>query len=217
MIGLRTAFVGMGDAWIRSLAATSSLALVGVVVGLTIWWDDLVPKRVAVIVPGKIYRGAWQRPGPLDRLIQRESIRAVVTLTAINRDDPKYVDQRPVVEARGVRWLIVPMRGSRGTMEQFAVAADLLADPDNQPVFLHCVAGHHRSSQVQAAYRIRHQGWSASAAWDEVARLSWATPEAPADQRDRMLIDEFAAWNQQHPPGTPIPLPRSDQVEVAHP
>lgn len=217
MIGLKTDLVGGGITRTGLASAAILFALVGAVAGLIAWWDDLVPKRVAVIVPGKILRGAWQRPGPLDRLIQRESIRTVVTLTAINHDDPKYVDQAPVVESRQVRWLIVPMRGSRGTMEQLAEAADLLADPDNQPVFVHCVAGHHRSSQVHAAFRIRHQGWSASAAWEEVARLSWATPSAPADQRDRILIDQFAAWNSEHPPGTPIPLSRSEEVEVAHP
>ena len=51
--------------------------------------DELVEKRVAVVVPGKIVRGAWQRPGPLRRIIAREHIKTVVTLSAINVRRPQ--------------------------------------------------------------------------------------------------------------------------------
>jgi protein tyrosine phosphatase (PTP) superfamily phosphohydrolase (DUF442 family) len=167
------------------VAVVSALALAAA-------WEELAEKRVAVVAEGRLVRGAWQRPGPLRRLIEREGIRTIVTLTAINRDDPKYVAQEEVVRRTGVAWVIVPMRGSRATMEQMAEAADLLADPARQPVFFHCVGGHHRTSLVHAAYRIRHQGWSAERAWREVAGLPWARPEA--DARDRRLIGAFAEW-----------------------
>jgi protein tyrosine phosphatase (PTP) superfamily phosphohydrolase (DUF442 family) len=160
--------------------------------GATAWrWQDFAAKRVVVVTPGKVVRGAWQRPGPLRAILGGEGIRTVVTLTAVNEDDPKFVEQERVVREAGVRWIIVPMRGSRATLAQMAEAADLLADPALQPVFFHCVAGHHRSSLVQAAYRIRHERWSGSRAWDEVAALPWARPAS--DLEDRRLIEEFAA------------------------
>ena len=143
------------------------------------------------MVPGHLIRGAWQKPGPLARLIAKEKIRTVVTLTAINRDDRKYVTQAEVVRRTGVDWIIVPMRGSSATPEQMAAAADLLADPKRQPVFFHCVAGHHRTSLTHAAYLIRHEGWSAERAWDEVAHLPWTRPDARADREDQRLIKAF--------------------------
>jgi hypothetical protein len=157
-------------------------------------WDDLVEKRVVVVAPGRLVRGAWQRPWPLRRLIEREKIRTVVTLTAINRDDPKFLGQERVIREAGVDWIIVPMRGSRATLDQMAEAADLLADPRRQPVFFHCVAGHHRTSLVHAAFRMRHEGWTAERAWREVAQLPWARPET--DLGDRLLIEAFAAVSQ---------------------
>jgi protein tyrosine phosphatase (PTP) superfamily phosphohydrolase (DUF442 family) len=166
----------------------SALALASV-------WDGLAEKKVAVVDQGCLVRGAWQRPEPLRRLIAREGIRTIVTLTAINRDDPKYVAQEAVVRRMGVAWIIVPMRGSRATLEQMAEAADLLADPARQPVFFHCVGGHHRTSLVHAAYRIRHQGWSADRAWREIEGLPWTRPEA--DGEDRRLIQAFAAQQRQ--------------------
>lgn len=178
-------------------------------VALTAVWDEVAEKRVAVVAEGRLVRGAWQRPGPLRRLIVREKIRTIVTLTAINRDDPKYVAQEAVVRRTGVAWILVPMRGSRATLEQMAEAADFLADPARQPVFFHCVGGHHRTSLVHAAYRIRHQGWPAERAWREVAGLPWARPEA--DLRDRRLIEAFAAWCRRQD------RPRRDASDEASP
>ncbi len=155
------------------------------------WRDEFFEKRVAVVVPGRIIRGAWQGPGPLRRILARERTRTIVTLTAINADDPKYVQQARVVRESGVDWVFVPIHGSYATVGQMAEAADILADPRRQPIFYHCVAGHHRSSQAQAAYRIKHQGWSAARAWGEVAALPWARPRA--DSGDRRLIEAFAS------------------------
>jgi protein tyrosine phosphatase (PTP) superfamily phosphohydrolase (DUF442 family) len=155
------------------------------------WRDEFFEKRLAVVVPGKIIRGAWQRPGPLRRILARERIRTILSLTAINHDDPKYVDQAQVVRETGVDWAFVPIHGSYATVEQLERAVEILADPARQPIFYHCVAGHHRSSQVQAAYRIGHEGWSAAQAWDEVAALPWARPAT--DREDRRLIEAFAS------------------------
>jgi hypothetical protein len=175
-----------------------ALGLAALLAGLAAaCWDDWFEKRVRTVVPGRLVRGAWQRPGPLRRLLARERVRTVVTLTAINRDDPKYVAQAEALRGTGVDWVIVPMRGSTATLEQLAEAADLLADPARQPVFFHCVAGHHRTSLVHAAYLVRHQGWSAARAWSAVAALPWARPGAPADRDDRRRIDAFAARERQ--------------------
>jgi tyrosine-protein phosphatase SIW14 len=171
----------------------ASACLLGIGACLAWWWDDVFAKRVAVVEPGRIVRGAWQRPGPLRRIVRDEKIRTIVTLTAINRDDPKYVDQAAVVDETGVDWVIVPMRGSRGTVEQMADAADLMADPARQPVYIHCVAGHHRTGLAHAAYLIRHKKYSAAAAWNALAALPWTRPDAAPDRGDRALIEAFAA------------------------
>jgi protein tyrosine phosphatase (PTP) superfamily phosphohydrolase (DUF442 family) len=186
----------------RRLGGAIALALAAAGM-MVIRWNAGNEKHLRVIVPGRLIRGAWQDPQSLRAIISRERIKTIVTLTAINRDDPKYVSQAKVVSEMGVRWLFVPMRGSTATIEQMAQAADLLADPCSQPVFFHCVAGHHRSSLAHAAYLIRHCGSSAAAAWKEVANLPWARPSARADQNDRALIDEFARAQQSMRAGRP--------------
>jgi protein tyrosine phosphatase (PTP) superfamily phosphohydrolase (DUF442 family) len=163
-------------------------------------WNGTAEKHVRVVVPGRLVRGAWQTAAALRGIIARERIKTVVTLTAINPDDPKYVSQAEVVRGTGVDWVIIPMRGSRATLEQMAQAADLLADPRRQPVFFHCVAGHHRTNLTHAAYLIRHAGWSAEQAWRALAELPWTRSYAAADQNDRALIEEFARLQSSLPP-----------------
>ena len=175
----------------RARFAAGSMGI-GLLVGLSLLaWNEFGEKRVSVVLPGRVIRGAWQRPWPLRRILHREQVQTILTLTAINRDDPKYVEQDKIVREEGIGWLIIPMRGSTATLEQLATAADLATDPSRQPVFFHCVAGHHRSNLVQAAIRIRHQGWTASRAWAELITLDWTNPDAEPDLEDRALIEEF--------------------------
>jgi protein tyrosine phosphatase (PTP) superfamily phosphohydrolase (DUF442 family) len=179
----------------RLLGGVIALAMAAAgIVGIR--WNPINEKNLRVVEPGRLIRGAWQSPEALRAIIARERIKTIVTLTAINRDDPKYVRQAKVVAESGVTWIIVPMRGSRATIEQMAQAADLLADTQRQPVFFHCVAGHHRTSLAHAAYLIRSRGWTAAAAWSEVANLPWARPGAIADQMDKALIDEFGGFQR---------------------
>ncbi len=175
--------------WFLGMVLALGVATTALLITYRDFWLE---KRVQVIVPGQLVRGAWQKPGPLRRIIRREAIKTIVTLTAINSADPKFRDQIGVVRETGVRWVVVPMRGSRATPEQMALAADLLADPACQPVFFHCVAGHHRTSLAHAAYLIRHQGYTADQAWQAISHLHWARPDSVVDRNDRFLIEEFA-------------------------
>jgi len=183
----------MNRRWRRRLAF--ALVAFGVYGAIAARYEYL-EKRVVQVEPGLV-RGAWQRPWPLERVIERAGIRTIITLTAINTHDPKYVDQLGVVERTGVDWILVPMRGSTATIEQLAAAADLMEDPKRRPVYFHCVAGHHRTNLALAAYRIRHQGWTAEQAWNELEGFAWTRPEE--DQDDRRLIEAFARWSLEHP------------------
>ena len=132
-----------------------------------------------VVIPGQLVRGAWQREGPLRKVIEREKIRTIVSLAAIREDDPRFVGQGKVVRETGVNWIAIPIVGSRPTVEQMARAADLLADRRLRPILFHCIAGHHRTSLAHAAYRMRHEGWSPDRAWREVSSFPWARPDGP--------------------------------------
>ena len=81
------------------IAVAVTLGTAGV---LAARWHDKAEKRVYRVVPGRLIRGAWQDPDTLRKIIARERIKTIVTLTAINRDDPKYIGQSKVVRDTGV-------------------------------------------------------------------------------------------------------------------
>lgn len=175
-----------------ALGVVAGLGLVAAVVAPVVeeHWYDYFEKKVAVVEPGRLVRGGWQRPEPLRRILKREHIKTIVTLAPPYKAGWRYQDQAKVVAETGVRWIFVPMVESTATLAQMAEAADLLADPSLQPVYFHCVAGHHRTSLAHAAYRIRHDGWSAGQAWKELEEYPWTRPGA--DTEDQKLIWQFA-------------------------
>jgi tyrosine-protein phosphatase SIW14 len=57
--------------------------------------------------------------------------------------------------------------------EQAELFLKIVNDPANQPVFVHCLGGRHRTGAMSAIYRITHDGWSADQAYLEMKRYDF--------------------------------------------
>jgi hypothetical protein len=44
----------------------------------------------------------------------------------------------------------------------------IVGDPANQPVYVHCVGGRHRTGVMTATYRMMHDGWDSARAFAEM-------------------------------------------------
>ena len=127
------------------------------------------PKRFAVVEAGQIYRGGWQTPRMLRRILQQYEIKTLLNV-ACKPDEPYAAGEGPVARELGVMWNKILMPGTGlATLEQLDEAADILADPANRPIFIHCAAGVHRTNMSLAAYRLKYCGWSLDQALDEMA------------------------------------------------
>jgi hypothetical protein len=137
--------------------------------------DYVFADQFAVVVPGKIYRGAWQQPWPMRRVVARYKIKTVLAL-AHPPDHPLALREKAMASELGYRWIHIPIVDHRvdGVMQtvidQLDRAAAVLADPANHPVYFHCHHGINRASMVQMAYRTRYCGWSLEQATEEIAR-----------------------------------------------
>jgi protein tyrosine phosphatase (PTP) superfamily phosphohydrolase (DUF442 family) len=137
--------------------------------------DYVFADRFAEVEPGRIYRGAWQKPWPMRRLVRDYHIKTVVAL-AHPADHPLAVQEKALAEELGVRWVHVPivdLRGQNeksGVSDQLEAAAAVIADPKNQPVYFHCHHGINRASMAQMAYRLMYCGWTLDQATDEIDR-----------------------------------------------
>jgi protein tyrosine/serine phosphatase len=64
------------------------------------------------------------------------------------------------VEAAGMRAIAIPIEMTReGLKEKVDRVVALMADPANQPVYVHCRHGQDRTGIVVAAYRMKQQEW----------------------------------------------------------
>jgi hypothetical protein len=137
--------------------------------------DYVLVDKFAAVVPGKIYRGAWQKPWPMRRVVERYKIKTVLALAHPN-DHPLCVGERALAKELGFRWVHVPIVDERGTKDYRVIndrleeAAAVLADPNNYPIYFHCHHGINRASMVQIAYRTKYCGWTLEQATDEIAR-----------------------------------------------
>ncbi|MDK9718604.1 MAG: tyrosine-protein phosphatase [Trichlorobacter sp.] len=104
------------------------------------------------VAPG-IYRG--EQPGPSGyATLQQMGIKTVIDLRTSE-------SEKSQVEAAGMKAIAVPIEMTRkGLRQKVDQVVALMADPDNQPVYVHCRHGQDRTGIVVAAYRLSHQGWS---------------------------------------------------------
>ncbi len=140
--------------------------------------DYVFPSQFVVVEPGKIFRGAWQKPWPMRQIVRDHKIKTVVALA-----HPPYhylvVRERALALDLGVKWIHIPIVDNRGTNDRAAEeaisdlldqAAAILADPVNYPVYFHCHHGLNRTSMVQIAYRTKYCGWTLAEAAAEIDR-----------------------------------------------
>jgi protein tyrosine/serine phosphatase len=59
------------------------------------------------------------------------------------------------------------------TAGQLAEFLKIVNGPANQPVYVHCVGGRHRTGVMTAAYRMTEAGWTANQAFKEMKQYNF--------------------------------------------
>ncbi len=78
------------------------------------------------------------------------------------------------VERAGMKYVRIPMNTRVApTAAQLASFLELVNDPANQPVYVHCAGGRHRTGVMTAAYRMSVDGWTADRAFKEMKQYKF--------------------------------------------
>ena len=114
-------------------------------------------------IDANYYRGAQpDRAGFMD--LKQLGVKAVINL----RNDPVR-EEAEWVRDRGMLYFHIPLSTSRpATAEQTEYFLELVNDPQNWPVYVHCKGGKHRAGEMTAIYRITHDLWTADQAYQEM-------------------------------------------------
>jgi protein tyrosine/serine phosphatase len=138
----------------------------------------ILASEFVVVEPGKIYRGAWQKPWPLRRIVRDYKVKTILAL-AHPADHHLSIQERALAAELGIRWIHIPIVDDRSNSHRSAEdgisdlldqSAAVLADPANYPIFFHCHHGLNRTSMVQIAYRTKYCGWTLTRAAEEIER-----------------------------------------------
>jgi protein tyrosine/serine phosphatase len=140
------------------------------------------------------YRGA--QPAGRDYA----GLKALGVKTIIDLQEYGDKDEPAEAKAAGLNYVRIGMNTRVvPTAAQLAQFLSIVNDPAQQPVYVHCAGGHHRTGVMTAMYRMTKDGWSGAQAFAEMKKYGfgadWLHPE----------FKRFVLSYHVPPPPTPIP------------
>src|SRR5260370_21834508 len=121
-------------------------------------------KPLAIHDPGMVYRSAWLEGDALREVIEKHQIRTVLNLCEPDElGEERCIDERKAVHGSGARLVEMPMPAatldpSNPAIEPFI---ELLRNPENYPLLVHCQHRVTRTANVIAIYDILFRGMTA--------------------------------------------------------
>jgi tyrosine-protein phosphatase SIW14 len=115
-----------------------------------------------------LYRGAQ----PKER--DFADLAAMGVKTVIDLQKGGMEREQALVEAQGMKFYRIGMSDKgQPAPEQVELFLKVVNDPANQPVFVHCAGGRHRTGAMNAIYRMTHDGWTADQAFQEMKQYDF--------------------------------------------
>jgi tyrosine-protein phosphatase SIW14 len=116
----------------------------------------------------RYYRGAQPE------IDDYQSLKDLGVNTVIDlRNDPTDYE-KGAVEALGMKYVNIPMSGWKTPKDRDVQAfLNLINDPANGTVFVHCKAGIHRTGITAAVYRFTKYGWDYDTAYREMKNYNF--------------------------------------------
>jgi tyrosine-protein phosphatase SIW14 len=120
-------------------------------------------------VDSNYYRGA-QPQGQDYANLAGLGIKAVINLTS----DDASADEQMMTEQAGMKYFQIPMTTHvPPTAAQVTEFLKIVNDPINQPVYVHCVGGRHRTGVMTAVYRMSRSSWTPDQAFKEMKQFKF--------------------------------------------
>ena len=159
--------------WLRRLLCLSALALVfAFAAPRAVPAISISPDQTEIRNFGEINENYFRGGQP-----DQEGFRRLGKLgvkTVIDLQEEGLGAEPGWVQDAGMKYFRIPLSGSRpATDAQTAQFLQLVNDPANWPVYVHCAAGRHRTGEMTGIYRITHDSWSADQAYREMQRFGY--------------------------------------------
>src|SRR4029453_3135887 len=129
--------------------------------------------RISIENFGQINDGYFRGAQP--RSHDYQDLAAIGIKTVIDLSNDQETEAQSVAAA-GMKFVRISLTTSaapaEAAVEKFL---SLVNDPANQPVFVHCQGGRHRTGVMTAVYRITQDGWAPDRGYQEMKRYKFET------------------------------------------
>ena len=155
------------------------------------------------------YRGA--QPAGRDYA----DLAALGVKTVIDLTEDGDVSEPGIVQARGMKFYRIPMTThSQPAPQAVAQFLKLVNDPANQPVYVHCQGGRHRTGIMTAVYRMVVDGWTADQAYGEMQHYGFGPAFLHSTLED-FVYAYYAQLDRSNIPRRPDVVATKGSVGVA--
>ncbi len=121
------------------------------------------------IKDGVLYRSGQPRGTGLQYL-RLKGIKTLINLRSPNSDGTP--EEKEFAEGNNMNFHNIPLGRTKISMEESVKKfMDVVSDPSNWPVLVHCSRGKERSGLMSAVFRIEKQGWRNEVALAETFKL----------------------------------------------
>ena len=170
-----------------AIVVASLIGVAGASAGLIYWQQNQLPKRLAEVDPGILYRSAQPKTAQIDNTIEEFGVK---TLVIVREGDSRAVpNEKEHARSQGLRVIHIPVESRKPVPdEQVKQFFDIVDDAANRPVWIHCSAGRHRTGYLCALYRIERMGWTVEEATAEMTSFGF-------DKTDQsVVLDQLKAY-----------------------
>jgi tyrosine-protein phosphatase SIW14 len=179
-----------------------------------------------VVRDGVLYRSGQISLDGLKQIVYDYQIKTVITLrdAAQPGDPPPDRDQEEWCIKEEINFVRIPPRaweaadGSVPAAKGIAVFNEVMQNPANYPVLIHCLAGKHRTGAYCAAFRMEHDKWTNEQAIEEMKLYGYDNVQEHLDLL--AYLDGYRpTWKKEEntPPGDSGEMRLAPAVRAAPP
>jgi protein tyrosine/serine phosphatase len=192
------------------LGVTTVLALIAGPV-VYAFHEEKQMRNFRVVREGVLYRSAQMTLPGLRRAFHDYGIRTVVSLR--DPDRPDDLAEEAFCRKEEINFYRLPPKrwdttyGPAEAEVNVRQFRDILDDPDNYPILVHCFAGVHRTGAYVAIYRMERERWTNKEAIAEVEACGYK--ELPDELDVLGYLEQYRpTWQQSAEPPTAPPKAR---------
>ncbi|MBU6455196.1 MAG: tyrosine-protein phosphatase [Cyanobacteria bacterium REEB67] len=115
-----------------------------------------------------VSQGLWRGAQPSHQAINKLAQSGVKTIIDLRYAGSGCSDEAQVAKTLGINYVNIPLGFEHPSMINIARFLAIVAKPANQPVFVHCRQGADRTGTLVGIFRIMHDHWTFTEAYNEM-------------------------------------------------